>query len=268
MPAPCPVCVSRLLGSESDLLARQRPWPDDFCSPHAPAQSAIHLLSHLYAVRATTTWKQPTHVEWMQKTVSSLMRSGRLQAWPKSQLNADALAYFESGPTLAICRHVMVCEIRSVISFINPSTLTSEMLAYDPLPPDNATTSYNEAYFGPLASIIPRVSRNDRMREFQQMQQRLQQQGGPGIQELLQNMQAMQFAGQDGDDVDEAANIPGPPGGFNQVGEGTDGGSSTGEDDDEGAAPAPGLLQGLWNSLWRRATPAQDQDRDEDSAEE
>ncbi|KAG8855858.1 hypothetical protein FRB96_006680 [Tulasnella sp. 330] len=236
-----------------------------------PAESAIHLLSHLYAIRATSTWKQPTHVEWMQKTIKGLKT--RLESIQKTRplIYTQALSYFASGPTLAICRHVIVCDIPSVIGFMKPGTVSGEMHAYDPLPSPESITNYDEAYFGPLAAIIPRQSPASRVREmqrrFQQMQQQAQQQaqqrGGEDMGELFQEMQGLQFGGEDRDDDDDTGDVPG---GF-QAALPED---SSGYEDDQtaptaAAAPAPGLLQGLWNSLWGRAAPTDDHDEsDED----
>lgn len=242
-------------------------------SAYDPAESAIHLLSHLYAIRATSTWKQPTHVEWMQKTINGL--KPRLESIQKNRplIYTHALNYFASGPTLAICRHVIVCDISSVIGFMKPGTVSGEMHAYDPLPPPDSITKYDEAYFGPLAAMIPRQSAASRLREmqrrFQQMQQQAQQEGGGGMGEMFQDMQGLQFGGEDRDNADAAAGDI--PGGFQAAfqeeemdSSGDEGGSGDGQAAAAAAAPAPGLLQGLWNSLWGRTAPTDAQDEDDE----
>ncbi|KAG8982657.1 hypothetical protein FRB93_007927 [Tulasnella sp. JGI-2019a] len=231
-----------------------------------PAESAIHLLSHLYAIRASSTWKQPTHVEWLQKTVNSLRPQLQTIQESRPLIHTEALNYFASGPTLAICRHVIVCDISSVISFMKPGTVSGEMHAYDPLPPLDSITKYNDAYFGPLASMIPRQSAAAQIRQLQRRIEQMQQQaqaGGAG--QLFRDMQGLQLGG--GDLDGDVGDVPGGFHGALQEGEEASGDDEVPAEGHPGsgtAAPAPGLLQGLWNSLWGRAAPAEPEDGSDD----
>ena len=81
-----------------------------------------------------------------------------------NELYARATRYFASGPTQAICRHVLVSEIRSLVSFFPPRMLGEEMQAYDPLPPRTTTTQYDEAYFGGIQDLYAAGSRIPRHR--------------------------------------------------------------------------------------------------------
>jgi len=171
----------------------------------------------------------------------------------------QALAYFSSGPTLAICRHVIVCEVRSVISFFRPDALSAEMHAYDPLPPVNPASKYDDSYFGPLSSLLP-----------QGRPTRVQQQFRPGgdVEGLLRQLEELQFGENVGGDdpvVDEG-DVADVPGGFAAAEEAQD--AETSEDEDEEARPqqrAPGFLQTFWNGLFGRAAPEEEESTEEEA---
>ncbi|KAG8901436.1 hypothetical protein FRB99_005310, partial [Tulasnella sp. 403] len=139
--------------------------------PEDPARSAIHLLSHLYAHRSHPIWKQPTHSEWLQRTVTSMTSTLREKGTNDSPLLQRSLEFFRTGPTLSICRHVIVCEIRNLIGFFSPMTVPSSMNAFDPLPPPTSLTAYNKAYFGNIIKVSPR----DQATRIEQLRQGIRQ---------------------------------------------------------------------------------------------
>ncbi|KDQ07759.1 hypothetical protein BOTBODRAFT_38551 [Botryobasidium botryosum FD-172 SS1] len=111
---------------------------------NTPAESALHLLSHIYAHRAALVWKDGELSSWFEKTVPTVLPSNRKS---KSAPMRDlALRHFATGPTQAICRHVLVCEIRSLTSFLDPTKIPNMVLAYDPLPPLSSRSRYDEKY--------------------------------------------------------------------------------------------------------------------------
>lgn len=149
------------------------------------------------------------------------------------------------------------------------------MHAYDPLPPRDSATSYDDAYFGPLASMIPQ--RNAGRRGQQQAQPQRFQEDMVG---LLQNLQQLRFGGIDGADAagdrehddDDADDIGPIPGGMHPAHEehGEEGTNEDDEEDRDVQSPsrqqqepqAPGMLQNLWNTLWGRAAPVEDASSD------
>lgn len=203
-------------------------------SPSDPAESAVHLLSHLYAHRSVSIWKQPTHIEWMQKTISKIPLSqlgggAKPREMKPRPLLSGSLAFFAQGPTLDLFRHVIITENRSLIGFFSPSMVNhTTMHAYDPVPPASSVTNYDDAYFG---QEMKRAFQREQQTRARQMMRRLvqqhQAQGGmlagdiedadladPEVQRmLLQRIVAAQGGGA-APDLNPPMQAGGMPGGF------------------------------------------------------
>ncbi|KAG8983264.1 hypothetical protein FRB90_006169 [Tulasnella sp. 427] len=243
-----------------------------------PAASVIHLLSHLYAHRSVSIWKQPTHVEWMQKTISKIPIS-RLGGGSKPTtmkphpLLSRSLAYFSQGPTLDLFRHVVITENRSLIGFFSPAIVNgTSMDAYDPVPPATSITSYDDAYFGPELKRVLQREQQSRAREMmQRVMQQHRAQGGvlpadfddagladPEMQRMLLQRIAVAQGGGAVPEAQPGIQRGGMPGGFED---------DVVEDEQvEGEGPAEegvGFLQTLWDGIWGRA-PAEEPEEDED----
>ncbi|KAG8963840.1 hypothetical protein FRC03_002524 [Tulasnella sp. 419] len=205
-----------------------------------PANSAIHLLSHLYAQRSASTWKQPTFVSWMQETVSSvlpLLRNGA----DRTPLRDRALQHFATGPTLSMCRHVVICDMRNLLVFCNPADLTKDTHAYDPIPPRTTITEYDETYFGPLSDLY----QNSRRRGA-----RFGAHDGDAAlaQQMIQQLLLADARG-------ENRGLGVPPGAFMDDGNPVhDENAYEDDDDDDEATEAPQapptVLQRFWQSLF------------------
>ncbi|KAG8901975.1 hypothetical protein FRC00_003091 [Tulasnella sp. 408] len=225
-------------------------------------------------------WKQPTHVEWMQKTVSKIPLSqlggGAKPTEMKARpLLSGSLAFFAQGPTLDLFRHVIITENRSLIGFFNPSMVNhTTMHAYDPVPPASSVTNYDDVYFG---QEMKRAFQREQQARARQMMHRLVQQhraqGGilpadmaeadladPEVQRmLLQQLVAAQGGGA-GPDLNPPMQAGGMPGGFDDDDELED------EDEEDGAeaeGQGRGILQNLWDGLWGRPPIADDQDEED-----
>ncbi|KAG8742356.1 hypothetical protein FRC10_001637 [Ceratobasidium sp. 414] len=108
-----------------------------------PAGSALHMLGHLYALRANSLWKNEPHSNWLASTV--------IAAEPRLGSNTPArdaaYAHFAQGPTEAMARHANVADLRAISAYRKPDSNQAVTHAFDPFAPSTSLTSYNETYF-------------------------------------------------------------------------------------------------------------------------
>jgi len=137
-----------------------------YTSGLAPEQSALHLLSHLYAQKSFSVWKD--HADWFRETVSSTFTTlpSRL---PVTERRQSFLALYKAlEPRFSLYRHLVVLETthRNLFPFIEPRVLQDARgLTCDPMPPPTAVTKYDPEYFSnvdDLQSFTARRSRRDR----------------------------------------------------------------------------------------------------------
>lgn len=136
-------------------------------------QGVLHLLSHLYAQRSHSLWKQAARSAWFASTVNSTLSS--LPPSSTSSPSKTFEATFTSPIfTSSVYRHVMVLEstCRRLFSFIPPAELAAKQLSCDPLPPSTAVTSYDNAFFEGVESLMEGRTRN-RRQAAQQLEQLL-----------------------------------------------------------------------------------------------
>ncbi|KIJ58856.1 hypothetical protein HYDPIDRAFT_163022, partial [Hydnomerulius pinastri MD-312] len=119
------------------------------------AESALHLLSHLYVQRSSPLWKSTPISTWLSRTTASLLPL--LSTTSQSPTRTRFLKAFTS-PTLlhSIYRHVLVLDAthaqpqnRTLTAFI-PTSITlggRTQLACDPLPPPTALSIYDATFF-------------------------------------------------------------------------------------------------------------------------
>lgn len=119
----------------------------------------LHLLAHIYVARSEALWKEPKALAWLEKTVAATLpeiddgaaRAARAEAHAIAQTPRDLGADGELAVPLNICRHVLCSESTSWLGFLPPVISRRAFNAYDPLPPSTAQTSYDAAYFDPVA---------------------------------------------------------------------------------------------------------------------
>lgn len=117
------------------------------------AESVLHLLTHIYAIRSASLWKLPDLSSWLASTTSSLLpnlSSKRAHPFRERFLrifNSDHLRY-------SVYRHIIVLQqthaqeqYRILTAFIPRGVLTSHEYACDPLPPPTARSSYDAKFF-------------------------------------------------------------------------------------------------------------------------
>ncbi|KAF8990102.1 transcriptional repressor TCF25-domain-containing protein [Cyathus striatus] len=141
-----------------------------------PAESILHLLSHLYAQRSSSIWKQPAHLAWFQSTVSSTLPPSMPSSLPPSTRRQSMLDMYTSSETLrhAVYRHVMVLEstYRRLFSFIPREVLQAKSLSCDPLPPVTMISEYNETYFADVIAFESTRARRRPTRRQQELEGR------------------------------------------------------------------------------------------------
>lgn len=117
------------------------------------AESVLHLLSHIYAIRSASLWKLPDLSSWLASTASTLLpnlSSTRARPFRDRFLrifNSDHLCY-------SVYRHIIVLQqthaqeqYRILTAFIPRGVLASHEYACDPLPPPTARSSYDAKFF-------------------------------------------------------------------------------------------------------------------------
>lgn len=117
----------------------------------ADDRTSLHLLAHLYVSRSDALWKEGDRSKWLSAQVEIAFAE-----MPTSdETRSAALKHFGAASHKVpenLCRHVMVTESTSYLGFLPPAIAQSPMVSYDPLPPSNGTTFYNNAYFSNLRS--------------------------------------------------------------------------------------------------------------------
>lgn len=126
----------------------------------------LHLLAHIYVARNEALWKEPSVLAWLEKTIAQAMplldegsaRSLRAEAHAIAQTPRDLGGDGDLPIPLNICRHVLCSESTSWVGFLPPQITSRPFHAFDPLPPATAVTSYNAAYFNPVARVRARAT--------------------------------------------------------------------------------------------------------------
>ncbi|KAI0352517.1 DUF654-domain-containing protein [Trametes cingulata] len=128
------------------------------------SHAIFHLLSHLYAQRASSLWKPAARASWFAQTVSSVYHT-----LPTASPAPPKLFFtrFES-PALSwsIYRHVLVNEstCRSLFPFVPRQILDARHLACDPLPPSTRVSEYDSEFFRGVEDVLnvrPRSRRQE-----------------------------------------------------------------------------------------------------------
>jgi len=121
----------------------------------SPAQSILHLLSHLYVQRSSPLWKSAAHTKWFQSTANGILPSLKAQ---RSNSTRERFLQMYASMTIrySVYRHVLVLEqsFRNLTSFIPRSVLLAKQLACDPLPPLKALSEYNDDFFAGAEEIF------------------------------------------------------------------------------------------------------------------
>ncbi|KAG1838707.1 transcriptional repressor TCF25-domain-containing protein [Suillus subluteus] len=121
----------------------------------SPAQSVLHLLSHLYAQRSAPLWKSASHMKWFESIANGIQPSLNAQ---RSNSTRERFLQMYSSTTLrySVYRHILVLEqsFRNLTPFIPRSVLLAKQLACDPLPPLTASSEYNDAFFAGAEEIF------------------------------------------------------------------------------------------------------------------
>ncbi|KAG2365272.1 transcriptional repressor TCF25-domain-containing protein [Suillus spraguei] len=121
----------------------------------SPAQSVLHLLSHLYAQRSAPLWKSASHMKWFESIANGIRPS--LDAQRSNAIRERFLQMYTSTTLrYSVYRHVIVLEqsFRNLTPFIPRSVLLAKQLACDPLPPLTASSEYNDAFFAGAEEIF------------------------------------------------------------------------------------------------------------------
>ena len=215
----------------------------------------VHLLSHLYAARSESLWKEGDNGKWLLDTFQ--------KAWPslEDQPSTATAPDFESLEIhSAIFRHILISDIpdalrQQLLSLIPPAlTAQSELLnASDPFPPAEGSF-FDDVYFSDLHGRGSNgsarrgngdASRMDLLRVVQEAQDALPEDQREGfLVELMQRMLPGGWAAQ-------------------QAGEQVDGAGADHEADNdaEEAGPPPaemqGMLQRVFNFLHPGGRPPQ-----------
>ncbi|KAI0771719.1 transcriptional repressor TCF25-domain-containing protein [Trametes elegans] len=128
------------------------------------SHAIFHLLSHLYAQRASSLWKPAARASWFANAVTAVYNTlpTASPAPPK-----PFFARFES-PALSwsVYRHVLVNEstCRSLFPFVPRKILDARHVACDPLPPSTRVSEYDGEFFRGVEDVLavrPRSRRQE-----------------------------------------------------------------------------------------------------------
>ncbi len=165
-----------------------------------------YLLSHLYAARSDSLWKEFDHSAWLSSTFKKI--------WPT--MKDDFVLPDEPSveDLTGVYRHVIVSDIpdalrQQLISYI-PHALSSrsELLdASDPFAPPNGTR-YDDNYFADVSGRLSRGRGGDQAAELERMIAALEQnvpeaERGNFLADLLGNMMPGGFRGEEGEEEDD-----------------------------------------------------------------
>ncbi|KAI0031531.1 transcriptional repressor TCF25-domain-containing protein, partial [Vararia minispora EC-137] len=110
-------------------------------------ETLLHLLANLYVARSAPLWKDPALGTWLARTASSLVHTRSL---PSSPTSSPAFARLSARPrpfARAVYRHVVVLQPVRLLSFLPARISSAGGLACDPLPPEHATSAYDDPAF-------------------------------------------------------------------------------------------------------------------------
>ncbi|KAJ1308852.1 hypothetical protein OPQ81_004540 [Rhizoctonia solani] len=108
-----------------------------------PAGSTLHMLGHLYALRANSLWRNEPHSVWLTSAVTSV----GAQLGSITPMREAAFKHFAQGPSEAMARHSIVADLRAISAYCRPGTFPPVTHAYDPVTPSTSLTYYDETYF-------------------------------------------------------------------------------------------------------------------------
>ncbi|KAJ2915984.1 hypothetical protein MD484_g4437, partial [Candolleomyces efflorescens] len=284
-PTVVPLLADKL---EVSLQASVRAHPDFKIETGAiglkPAESILHLLSHLYAQKSSILWKD--HSSWFLETVTSTFPSSSLPSkLPITQRRKDFLSLYSNlEPRYSIYRHLIVLETnhRNLFPFIDVNLEQARGLVCDPMPPVTALNKYDNGYFehvDDLMSFARRRTRRERELDERRLAQmvpdvnfRQQLQGffnaNPNFQDRFPGgiLQFAQAIAQLPPDVLEDMMLAGA---MNEGGEGGGGmpGGLLDIEDLNAAAPAPIMVQGE-APAWLGAAQGEGIDWDDEGEEQ
>lgn len=118
-----------------------------------PSGSALHMLAHLYALRANALWKNEPHSIWLVSTVTKV--EDRLGSTTSAR--DIARKHFAEGPTEAMARHASVADLRAISAYRSPKSNLAVTHAFDPIPPSTSLSAYDETYFQDVPRGAPSV---------------------------------------------------------------------------------------------------------------
>ncbi|KZO93809.1 DUF654-domain-containing protein [Calocera viscosa TUFC12733] len=105
--------------------------------------STAHLLAHLYAQRSNSLWKNAPYSTWFASAVLSCL----VHLDPPSHAREPETQMQKHPTPLWICRHIIVADLNSLITFLPPAVTRDIGMGYDPLPPATSVSAYDDAYF-------------------------------------------------------------------------------------------------------------------------
>ncbi|KAI9059027.1 DUF654-domain-containing protein [Trametes sanguinea] len=161
--------VVPLLADKADisLSAEIRSHPAFRIHPDASmllsdSHAIFHLLSHLYAQRASSLWKPATRASWFAETVSAVFNT--LPTVPPAPPKLFFMRFETPALSWSVYRHVLVNEstCRSLFPFVPRQILDSRQVACDPLPPSTRVSEYDPEFFRGVEEVLAARPRSRR----------------------------------------------------------------------------------------------------------
>lgn len=174
------------VGSECFLFTKSNVYhkcTDSCCSSFAKGESTLHLLSHIYAQRASELWKIPEITDWVRSSVDSALLTKLASITSPTRVRAQEA--YKAGTPENFVRHVIVAENRSVMTFFSPNAVPQTMNAYDPVPPRTSLSQYDEEYFHGVTAKERGAGGRRRQQQMQQQMQGADEEEMAQIQEMI-----------------------------------------------------------------------------------
>ncbi|XP_067928333.1 ribosome quality control complex subunit TCF25-like [Watersipora subatra] len=104
--------------------------------------ASLKQLVHLYVGRASSCWKAPECIAWLEENVSTCCNIGDSEPKRFEELTNRGHGLFKGLAPQNVCRHLILTDIKEAVADLPAEVTSTAVLSYDPLPPFDTIRSY------------------------------------------------------------------------------------------------------------------------------